>query len=189
MLRTTASRRAYSGIWQNTQKHVLSLVAGANEGHTAGVVALAIGQSAAEGPLKDYVISAGRDGFMGVFQTEDGKCKYKHKCGEGMSSLAVFHPRPRQSALLLVGYEVRGRSLRSLLVGDGLFASLSSSYTRHLNLSQALNRSRLFAVPLMIFSEYCPPRAVLLRCSRDENEFVGRTDAKVRVVWPRGRHA
>lgn len=77
-----------------------------NGGHTAGVVALALGQSAAEGTLKHYMISASRDGTMGVFQTSDGATTYKHKCGEGATCLGVFDPPPGNSALLLVGYEV-----------------------------------------------------------------------------------
>lgn len=81
--------------------------AGDNGGHTAGVVALAVGQSAAEGTLKDYMISASMDGTMGVFQVLDGAMTYKHKCGVGVTSLAVFDPTPGTSALLLVGYQVR----------------------------------------------------------------------------------
>lgn len=77
-----------------------------NGGHTAGVVALALGQSAAEGALKDYIISASRDGTMGVFQTSDGAMTYKHKVGEGVTCLGVFDPTGGTSALLLVGYEV-----------------------------------------------------------------------------------
>lgn len=70
-------------------------------------MALAIGQSAAEGGgLAEYVISGSRDGTMGVFQAADGTLTYKHKCGAAVSTIAAFDPTPGSSALLLVGYEV-----------------------------------------------------------------------------------
>lgn len=89
---------------------------GDNGGHSGGVVALALGQSAAEGSPKDYVITASTDGTMGVFKTSDGTVTYKHKCGEGVTALAVFDPRPGASALLLVGYQVGLPSLFSPLL-------------------------------------------------------------------------
>ena len=85
-----------------------SIRKGENDGHTAAVVALTLGQSAAEGTLKDYVISGSKDGTVGVFQATDGALTYKHKCGDGVSMLAVFDPTPGASALLLIGYEVSG---------------------------------------------------------------------------------
>lgn len=77
-----------------------------NGGHEGAVVALAIGQSAAEGALAEYIISASADGTMGVFQAADGTLTYKHKCGAGVSTIAAFDPTPGTSALMLVGYEV-----------------------------------------------------------------------------------
>lgn len=71
------------------------------------MIALTLGQSAAEGTLTEYVISGSKDGTMGVFQASDGAVTYKHQCGEGISTLAAFDPTPGTSALLLVGYEVR----------------------------------------------------------------------------------
>lgn len=70
-------------------------------------MALVLGQSAAEGSMKDYVVSGSKDGTVGVFQVADGTLTYKHKCGKGISMLAVFDPTPGASALLLIGYEVR----------------------------------------------------------------------------------
>ena len=86
--------------------HTPKLTPEENGGHTGAVVALALGQSAIEGALTEYVISGSKDGTMGVFQASDGAPTYKHQCGEGVSSLAAFDPTPGTSALLLVGYEV-----------------------------------------------------------------------------------
>lgn len=74
------------------------------------MVALAIGKSAAEGALAEYIISGSRDGTMGVFQAADGTLTYKHKCGAAVSTIAAFDPTPGSSALLLVGYDVRLKS-------------------------------------------------------------------------------
>eukprot|EP00904_Undaria_pinnatifida_P006823 jgi/Undpi1/3270/HiC_scaffold_15.g06644.m1 len=92
-------------IWNTaTNKCELSITK-ENGGHTGAVIALTLGQSAAEGTLTEYVISGSKDGTMGVFQASDGAVTYKHQCGEGISTLAAFDPTPGTSALLLVGYE------------------------------------------------------------------------------------
>eukprot|EP00903_Cladosiphon_okamuranus_P020061 g18427.t1 len=92
-------------IWNtatNTCEHTITKD---NGGHEGAVVALTIGQSAAEGALAEYIISGSKDGTMGVFQAADGTLTYKHKVGTGVSAIAAFDPTPGTSALMLVGYE------------------------------------------------------------------------------------
>ncbi|CAM9243311.1 unnamed protein product [Pylaiella littoralis] len=101
----SSSEDATIRIWNtatNTCEHTITKE---NGGHEGMVVALAIGQSAVEGNLAEYVISGSKDGTMGVFQAADGALTYKHKCGTGVSTIAAFDPTPGTSALLLVGYE------------------------------------------------------------------------------------
>ncbi|CAM9883176.1 unnamed protein product [Ectocarpus sp. 4 AP-2014] len=92
-------------IWNTGTNACEHTITKDNGGHEGPVAALAIGQSAAEGNLAEYVISGSKDGTMGVFQAADGGLTYKHKCGTGVSAIAAFDPTPGTSALLLVGYE------------------------------------------------------------------------------------
>ncbi|CAM9489039.1 unnamed protein product [Ascophyllum nodosum] len=101
----SASEDSNIRIWNTSSNACEHTITWENDGHTAAVVALTLGQSAAEGTLKDYVISGSKDGTVGVFQATDGALTYKHKCGDGVSMLAVFDPTPGASALLLIGYE------------------------------------------------------------------------------------